>query len=123
MGLWDGLQSSPRWRSMFRVSLGWVRTRGGLPRPCQPLVVEPLRKSRFDDCEIGREIEISRCIKAVMANMQDLLPAKLADPRRLAGDALHARQDGILHAPECLCDQRRADCARRLSGTQSNQAT
>ena len=34
-----------------------------------------------------------------MANMQDFLATKLGDARCLAGDALHARQNGILYPP------------------------
>src|SRR5262245_54734546 len=99
-------QSSISMDHLHRVDL--PAACGSFLRPSQALVVEPFLDRRFDDLEVGREVEIGWCEKAVMPDVQDLLALKLR--RASVGrEAAHWRQDGIAHMLECLGDQRRAD--------------
>src|ERR1700694_5324611 len=103
-----GLASAPRPTFLFPNP-------SGLRRPGQALIIEAVLDGRLDDPEVRREVEVGRCVEAVVADMQDLVPAEAADALARAGEALDARQDRVVHAAESLGDQRRADGACGLA--------
>src|SRR5437868_5355666 len=60
-----------------RRSRGHSGRRGGAAKsgvvgPCQPAVVEVMLQAGLDDVEVGRYVEVPRCIKAVVSDMQNL---------------------------------------------------
>ena len=81
--------------------------------PRQAPVVEPCLQRRFDDLEVGREVEVSRREQTVVADVEDI-----SLERRVSGQILlDPRQDWVLHGLESLGDQRRSK--KRFLGSYS----
>lgn len=65
----------------------------------QRAMIEALRQMRLDHLEIGREVEIARREKRMMADMENLSPASAIL------ELGHIRQDRIADGLKGLCDQ------------------
>src|ERR1700694_970630 len=58
----------------------------GLRRPGQAFIIKAVVDGRLDDPEIRREVEVGWRVEAVVADMQDLVPAEAADALRRADE-------------------------------------
>src|SRR5574342_25741 len=90
-------------------------------RPGDFVIVEAAGDRGFHHLEIGRDVEVARRVKAVMADVHDFAVA--VDASGVSG-LLHdnVRQDRITHRLERLGYQRRADRARRVAAAERDHA-
>src|SRR6516225_4073857 len=90
--------------------------------PAQALVVEAALNLRFDDLEVGRDIEVTRGEETEMPDVQHLARSLRQVPVPVTMGRFDSRQNGIPYGLEGLCNQRRTDRSGRTAAPEGKHA-